>query len=108
MGSNTFPEACSVAGRRVPATHVAYHAVWSKLLLVAVVVLSALQPTAVAVKLHFTKNEAKGKVVYSVADVKVDMPPPPAGTVLVVCLSGCHNTVRRVSIRSTWAKFPGT
>ena len=69
--------------------------------------LALLQP-AMAVKLHFTKNEGNGKVVYSVADAKVDLPPPPEGTILIGVLSSCHNALRRVNIRSTWANFPGT
>jgi hypothetical protein len=45
--------------------------------------------------------------VFSVADATVDVPPPPEGSILVVCLSACHNTGRRVAIRNTWGKFAG-
>jgi hypothetical protein len=55
-------------------------------------------------KLHFTKNEATGKTIYSITD---SGEPFPKDAVLVACLSSCSNTVRREAIRHTWAKFPG-
>jgi hypothetical protein len=80
---------------------------WRALLLVTTVVLNTLQPVAFAVKLHFTKIDTNGTVVYSVADANVDLPPPPEGRVLVGCLSSCHNTLQRLNVRNTWGKFPG-
>ena len=84
-----------------------HHCTRYTMLATVIVSMLCIVTPADSVKLTFTKNEGSGKKVFSVEDATDDAPTPPEGTIIIAALSTCHNTLRRVAIRNTWAKFPG-